>query len=331
MSDRLKQLLSELRSKWVTAPDGTSADAVIQEALPAMLLEHMGQHIDAPFVEARKLVDDHLLVGQPNPEALIHSIAGLLMVQRTRHDLRERELLSYNSAEMERRRLAERRVRAWELTIGQLGEALYESEMKRQAAAVETIDGISLGRFLADIMAWQHETFGPHQTLEGIRDHMRKEVKEIEDSPADRTEPIDLIMLGISYLRRLGLDAAEVVALWQQRMVALKRRSWPDWRTADLDKAIEHLRAAGSPPEPDLVPVIAYGASLSEGADGPPPQPTEAIYTEATYTTAEIETAFRSYLKHRPSDMKKLPRWHDREWDHFRSGLRARALSRGRK
>lgn len=198
------------------------------------------------------------------------------------HNARVAELHAAINTEVERRRTAERAWAVNNTVIANLGEALYEAKQ------------LHLGYWLADIMAWQHETFGPLQTLEGIRDHMRREVKEIEDAPEDRTEPIDLIMLGISYLRKLGLDAAEIVALWQQRMVALKGRTWPDWRTADPDKAIEHHRKP-MPTQEELDD--CYGQGLAARPSEPQAQQPDIYSHPTTGPEPSVEGDLRTRLK----------------------------------
>lgn len=86
-------------------------------------------------------------------------------------------------------------------------------------------------------------TFGPGQRTKGVIDHIRKELIEIESSPHDLSEWVDVILLALDGAWRAGWqpeDIAEMIDIKQSRN---EQREWPDWRTADPDKAIEHVRS----------------------------------------------------------------------------------------
>ena len=84
--------------------------------------------------------------------------------------------------------------------------------------------------------------FGPGSRTAGICDHLRKEVKEIEAAPADLTEWVDVILLALDGAWRAGHDPEHIAAALGAKLAENERRSWPDWRTSDPDKAIEHVR-----------------------------------------------------------------------------------------
>jgi hypothetical protein len=71
---------------------------------------------------------------------------------------------------------------------------------------------------------------------------MRKEVDEIEADPEDPYEYIDMIFLAVDGLRRQGFTPSDVCSLLRMKLSVNQERTWPDWRTADPDKAIEHVR-----------------------------------------------------------------------------------------
>lgn len=388
----------------------------VRDALPGLLSPLLGPQIKDGAAEAAKVLGGYNVSSARGVDGTAQAALeiGMLMAgEKARHDLRERELLVANSVEMERRREAERKIRGWELIIGTLGEALHDASLG------------GLVRFLRDLMEFQHEAFGDRQTIEGVISHVDEEVVEIKADPTDRKEWLDLMTLGVSAFRRLGDTPESLAEAWRGRLEVLKGRTYPDWRTADPDKhinhvrcdhdwaiwpetngrerkclkcgavlqivehhqtilsdakpiireAINHVRDAGPPPEKaDLTieppfggfaPVVSAFRGAGEGGPKtwaiksrtengsgwwrhqetgmvaeyrtsdaaqkalddwrtPPPQP-----TEATYTTAEIEAAFRGYLKSVPANAKKSQRWHDREWDHLRAGFKARRLVRG--
>jgi hypothetical protein len=97
---------------------------------------------------------------------------------------------------------------------------------------------------------WSAHTFGPGTRTEGISDHIRKELAEIADKPHDLSEWIDVVLLALDGAWRAGYTAAEICAALAQKQRKNELRKWPDWRTAELGKAIEHDRSAdGAKPE----------------------------------------------------------------------------------
>jgi hypothetical protein len=101
---------------------------------------------------------------------------------------------------------------------------------------------------LVEHLEKQHDfslrTFGPGKRTKGLIDHIQKELREIECDPADLTEWIDVIMLGLDGAWRAGFEPQEIAQELHDKLERNKARDWPDWRTADPDKAIEHVRSA---------------------------------------------------------------------------------------
>ena len=85
-------------------------------------------------------------------------------------------------------------------------------------------------------------TFGPGERTEGILDHIRKELKEIEEAPADLEEWIDVVMLALDGAWRAGYTPLEIANALANKQKKNEARNWPDWRTAEPGKAIEHVR-----------------------------------------------------------------------------------------
>ncbi len=116
----------------------------------------------------------------------------------------------------------------------------------RQSAAV-------LARFLASEqfdfhahLARQAEfslkTFGQGARTAGVCDHIRKELLEIEADPLDLKEWIDVVILALDGAWRCGGSPAQIIDGIVAKQSKNEGRNWPDWRTADPDKAIEHDR-----------------------------------------------------------------------------------------
>lgn len=104
-------------------------------------------------------------------------------------------------------------------------------------------------------MAFSHATFGPGERMQGVLDHIRKEIVEVEQSNGDSNEWVDIVILALDGLtRRLSYcvdgktrNNAQEVAAMACRMIEGKQtrneeRVWPDWRTADPNKAITHVK-----------------------------------------------------------------------------------------
>jgi len=112
---------------------------------------------------------------------------------------------------------------------------------------------VDLKQHLIRQMAFSHATFGPGERTAGVIDHIRKELKEVEQANGESSEWVDVVILALDGLtRRLayvngGRGDPEAVADIACKMIIGKQarneaRDWPDWRTAEKGKAIEHVR-----------------------------------------------------------------------------------------
>lgn len=106
-------------------------------------------------------------------------------------------------------------------------------------------------------MAFSHATFGPGQRTAGVIDHIKKELIEVEYAIGfdEKTkEWADVVILALDGLTRhlafYGGGARsdpntvveEAVAYIENKQSANEARDWPDWRTSDPNRAIEHHR-----------------------------------------------------------------------------------------
>lgn len=89
---------------------------------------------------------------------------------------------------------------------------------------------------------WSERTFGPGLRTKGVVDHIRKELKEIEDNPTDLSEWVDVIILSLDGAWRAGYSPAEIISGIKAKQMINENRKWPDWKTSSEDEAIEHVR-----------------------------------------------------------------------------------------
>jgi hypothetical protein len=112
----------------------------------------------------------------------------------------------------------------------------------------------SIADHLVRQIAFSLKAFGPALRTGGVIDHIRKELKEVEDNPHDLYEWIDIAMLALDGAWRHAIRdgrtnediAQEVAAALQAKLVKNENRTWPDWRLLSEDKAIEHDRTGES-------------------------------------------------------------------------------------
>lgn len=92
--------------------------------------------------------------------------------------------------------------------------------------------------------AWSERTFGPGSRAQGVVDHIRKELREVEADPGDLKEWIDVAILAFDGAWRCGAIPEMIVDALVAKQVKNEGRTWPDWHTMDPTKAIEHDRSA---------------------------------------------------------------------------------------
>jgi hypothetical protein len=85
-------------------------------------------------------------------------------------------------------------------------------------------------------------TFGPGNRTQGVINHIRKELQEIEEDPLDLEEWVDVILLALDGAWRTGATSREITEAIEAKMTKNENREWPDWREMDQDQAIEHVR-----------------------------------------------------------------------------------------
>jgi len=91
---------------------------------------------------------------------------------------------------------------------------------------------------------FSERTFGPGPRTKGVIDHIRKELKELEEKPDDLYEWIDVVLLALDGAWRAGYTPKQIVIALEVKQTQNEVRVWPDWRTRSPDEAIEHTKEA---------------------------------------------------------------------------------------
>jgi hypothetical protein len=108
-----------------------------------------------------------------------------------------------------------------------------------------------------DLLTWltrqrdfSRRAFGPGTRQAGILDHIRTELVEVEAAaPADVLgEWTDLVILALDGAWRSGATPEQIAAALTAKLARNEQRTWPDWRTAPTDRAIEHDRTKDTTP-----------------------------------------------------------------------------------
>lgn len=104
----------------------------------------------------------------------------------------------------------------------------------------EVIDAVSI---VTRQREFSSKTYGPGAHTEGIIDHIQKELEEIKADPTDLEEWVDVVILGLDGAWRAGYEPEEVIKAIIRKQHINELRKWPDWRTVEPGKAIEHDRS----------------------------------------------------------------------------------------
>lgn len=94
--------------------------------------------------------------------------------------------------------------------------------------------------------SFSEKTFGPGTRTDGVLDHIAKESAEVRAKPLDLEEWVDLILLSLDGAWRAGHEPEAIAAAIEAKQAKNESRAWPDWRTADTGKAIEHIKATAN-------------------------------------------------------------------------------------
>lgn len=121
---------------------------------------------------------------------------------------------------------------------------IWRKHIAHRAAPQASVEAFDFVAHLARQAEFSARTFGPGARVAGVCDHIRKELIEVETSGGDLKEWVDVIILGLDGAWRSGATPQEIIAAIVAKQAKNEARTWPDWRTVDPNKAIEHQRTA---------------------------------------------------------------------------------------
>lgn len=136
-----------------------------------------------------------------------------------------------------------------------------EKAARERAQAMLEMSRFDMLIYIARQRTWSADTFGSGDRTQGVLDHIRKELGEIEENPDDLEEWIDVIILALDGAWRRGYSPQRIVDALAAKQLKNMQREWPDWREAAPDQAIEHVRDAE-----------VYGTGFMKGGQRVDPQ-----------------------------------------------------------
>lgn len=74
------------------------------------------------------------------------------------------------------------------------------------------LHGLGVAAFLVNQSAWSRQTFGPGARTAGVVQHIRKELREVRDTPSDPTEWADIAILALDGVWRTSGDTYPALA-----------------------------------------------------------------------------------------------------------------------
>lgn len=132
-----------------------------------------------------------------------------------------------------------------------VAQAVEPLEVREVTGASPVRTATDFAAHLARQRTFSERTFGPGERLEGVSDHIRKELAEVaKATPGEerQAEWIDVVMLALDGAWRSGMSPEQIIQGLRDKLEKNERRTWPDWRTADPNRAIEHNRATNPAP-----------------------------------------------------------------------------------
>lgn len=123
------------------------------------------------------------------------------------------------------------------------GQFLGDTDVDDELAANGEPRAFDLVSHLARQREFSERTFGPGRRVEGVTDHITKELKEVCKSNGDLAEWVDVILLALDGAWRSGATPEQIAVAIEAKQTKNEGRTWLDWRTAPSGHAIEHIRS----------------------------------------------------------------------------------------
>ena len=89
-----------------------------------------------------------------------------------------------------------------------------------------------------DLSAYLHRqkdfserTFGPGHRTRELLVHLHKEIGEVEATPLDLDEWVDVVLLAFDGAMRAGFAPEDVIHAMKAKQELNETKTWPDWRT----------------------------------------------------------------------------------------------------
>lgn len=96
--------------------------------------------------------------------------------------------------------------------------------------------------WIKEHICWSLNTFGTSSRPEGIIKHIRKELHEIERSPEDLHEWIDVIILAVDGAWRQGYSAEQIIQALINKQLINFNRKWPSSTDQAEAEPTEHIK-----------------------------------------------------------------------------------------
>lgn len=102
-------------------------------------------------------------------------------------------------------------------------------------------DESTIVRHMERQRTWSLRTFGHGHRVNGILEHIAKEIAEVMRDPTDIMEWVDIVLLALDGAWRAGYSPTQIAHAIDRKQTINEARDWPDWRLND-GHAIEHLK-----------------------------------------------------------------------------------------
>jgi hypothetical protein len=131
-------------------------------------------------------------------------------------------------------------------------KAAWQGWQARGQAEPLTEPAFDFAAHLGRQAEWSRRTFGPGGRVEGVTDHIAKELIEVRESAGSLAEWVDVVILALDGCWRSGASPQQIIGAIVAKQAKNEGRKWPDWRSVPAGKAIEHDRSLDAEaPEPN--------------------------------------------------------------------------------